>query len=161
MKASDLVRPEACQHVVPDQRSVLNPPKDPRGTRGSRGKSGLRNSTASCQRLPFPDDFSHSGKAWLGGASPWECPATPRSWKRPFQVPCPPSSFSATQQGHLLSAGVDSPWVPHPPRRLPGALPTASAPPALSPAGRRRGGPPDNCQPEVWTPSPWWLPLFH
>lgn len=20
---------------------------------------------------------------------------------------------------------------------------------------------PDNCQPEVWTPSPWWLPLFH
>lgn len=87
MKASDLVRPEACQHVVPDQRSVLNPPKDPRGTRGSKGKGGLRNSTASCQRLPFPDDFSHSGKAWLGGASPWECPATPRSWKRPFQVP--------------------------------------------------------------------------
>ena len=126
--------------------------------------------TGSGAQLPAARSFrsaeccSRSEKAWSGGPSPWECPAAPCPGKCPLQAPRLLSSIllSATRRGHLFSAGAGLP-VPrsqvhttHTPTR---ALLTASAPPALSPAGCH-GGLPDNCQPEVWTLSPWWLPLF-
>lgn len=88
---------------------------------GTRGKGRVRDSAASCQGLTFPERFSESGELWLGGASPWQCPAAPCPCKYPLQAPSLLSSvlLPATQRGPLLSAGTSSPHAPGPECPLP------------------------------------------
>lgn len=132
----DYVRLEACQcgpwfELGPDPQC---------GLPGTRGKGRVRKSAASCRRLSFPEHFSHSEKLWSGGASPWECPAShvPANIASRSQASCPLSSFLPHNEA---PRGQQAPARPMPQVLSshcpsPQALPTASAHPALSPAGR-------------------------
>ena len=142
--------------MAPDQNSIVTPPSDLRGTRDGQAW-GL---SASCQRLLLQNvsvTVRRPGQEalLLGSVLLLHVLSGPHG-------SCPLPSFlphdgpPALGRCRLTVPRFRAPTAHPPPRELP----TASVPPALSPAGYRRSSP-DNCQPEVWTPSPWWLPLFH
>ena len=104
----------------------------------------------SCQSVSAAERSPDWKAFLLGSVLPLQAPGSVRSrsqGSRPILLP-------ATQWGHLLSAGGDSPQAPVPQFSLLLFI-------QLCPQQDAAAGLPDNCQPEVWTPSPWWLSLFH
>lgn len=105
----------------------------------------------------FGQEKPWSALLLLGSVLPPRVPANIASGP---QASCPPSSFLPHNE---------APCGPQAPARPMPQVPSSHLPRhlllllfiQLCPQQDAAASLPDNCQPEVWTPSPWWLPLFH